>query len=752
MTASLAFAGAAAVAVPVFIHLLLRRRRAPVEWAAMRFLIEAYRRHRRRLRLEEWLLLLVRCLIPLLLGFALARPILEQAIAPTTERPRCVYFIVDDGLASGLRDAAHRSALARQLELAEMVVEHLNAADRVGVITAARPARMVRTPTGDHESIGELFESLRPRAGRTDLGGAFERLKHELSRREVGDENVVVYLLSEFRAGSVDPVDPLPVLPVPDAGGVAARFFASPPASGRVRNVQVVGIEPARNVLLVGAAEEAPRATVRLVRPGADAGSETTRVRLTGDQSPIDEEQIVQWEPGEIETQLGFAFDVGAPAERELVITAEIGEDPLVADNRYHLVLPVRKRIEVVLLDRREFGFEPTLDRLSAGQWIRRALAPDAGGPVTMRNVEPVSLTVGDVQGVDAVIVPRPDLLSDRGWAVLRRFVDRGGLLLITPPQDESVHGWVDHLQADLALPWTVAREVRDEAPGLPVSDDVPPSELLRQISGDLPELVQPVRVQRFLPVATAADRTLAVRTSLRLSDGSPLILTGSPGAAKTGEGRETPRSSLGLVILFTAAPELGWTNLPTKPLMVPLFQELLRQGLSLRRGGKPAEVGDAAIGGALAMHPAAAGLVSPDGATIDVQPGGRLARAVSQAGVHRVLGSTGREIGRLAVNVDPAGGDPTPQAAGAVKAWLDRSAPWAWLDESDPLGAGTASGDGSSLASLLLVFLLAVIVLETIMARLFSRASLRLGRADARGIRPSMDERSPLISSEGGS
>ena len=45
---ALAAAGAAAIAIPILIHLLSRRRRIPVLWGAMRFLLEAYRRHRRR--------------------------------------------------------------------------------------------------------------------------------------------------------------------------------------------------------------------------------------------------------------------------------------------------------------------------------------------------------------------------------------------------------------------------------------------------------------------------------------------------------------------------------------------------------------------------------------------------------------------------------------------------------------------------------------------------------------------------------
>src|SRR5438552_15702730 len=63
---------AGAAAVPVIIHLLHRRRYRVVDWAAMRFLLAAQRQNVRRLRLEQWLLLAIRCLVLVLLAGALA--------------------------------------------------------------------------------------------------------------------------------------------------------------------------------------------------------------------------------------------------------------------------------------------------------------------------------------------------------------------------------------------------------------------------------------------------------------------------------------------------------------------------------------------------------------------------------------------------------------------------------------------------------------------------------------------------------
>ena len=66
--------GSLAVASPIIIHLLSKRKFKVVDWAAMDFLIEADKRNRRRVRMEQLILLLLRCLACLLIALLVARP------------------------------------------------------------------------------------------------------------------------------------------------------------------------------------------------------------------------------------------------------------------------------------------------------------------------------------------------------------------------------------------------------------------------------------------------------------------------------------------------------------------------------------------------------------------------------------------------------------------------------------------------------------------------------------------------------
>src|SRR5688572_28266222 len=96
----LMWAGVAAICIPVILHLLNKRKFKIVDWAAMEFLLDADKKNRRRVRLENLLLLLLRCLAVLLIGLLLARPFiptsLTAGILSATQYERIV--IVDDSL------------------------------------------------------------------------------------------------------------------------------------------------------------------------------------------------------------------------------------------------------------------------------------------------------------------------------------------------------------------------------------------------------------------------------------------------------------------------------------------------------------------------------------------------------------------------------------------------------------------------------------------------------------------------------
>src|SRR5665213_3032290 len=98
LTWSFVWAGLGLMAIPIIIHLLNRRRFKTVTWAAMEFLLRAMKRNRRRLKFEQWLILATRCLMVLLLGMAVARPLgcESGAMAQFGRHTALNVFIIDN--------------------------------------------------------------------------------------------------------------------------------------------------------------------------------------------------------------------------------------------------------------------------------------------------------------------------------------------------------------------------------------------------------------------------------------------------------------------------------------------------------------------------------------------------------------------------------------------------------------------------------------------------------------------------------
>ena len=65
-------------AVPILLHLLTLHRLRTVELSTFRYLFDTYVQQRRRMKLLEWLIALLRTLFLLFLIFAVARPLMPE--------------------------------------------------------------------------------------------------------------------------------------------------------------------------------------------------------------------------------------------------------------------------------------------------------------------------------------------------------------------------------------------------------------------------------------------------------------------------------------------------------------------------------------------------------------------------------------------------------------------------------------------------------------------------------------------------
>ncbi|MBM3831666.1 MAG: VWA domain-containing protein [Verrucomicrobia bacterium] len=134
--------GTLAVALPILFHLIRRTSRERMPFSSLMFLSPTPPRVTRHSRLENILLLLLRCLVLLLLALGFARPFLQKprAADPSSDTGKRIVLLLDTS-ASMRRDNLWALAQAK----ADEVLRTAKLADQVAVFTFDRQARPLVT-------------------------------------------------------------------------------------------------------------------------------------------------------------------------------------------------------------------------------------------------------------------------------------------------------------------------------------------------------------------------------------------------------------------------------------------------------------------------------------------------------------------------------------------------------------------------------------------------------------------------------
>ena len=699
VSAGLAVAGVLAAAIPILIHLLLRRRTRPVEWAAMSILIEAARRHRSRSRIERILLLAVRTAMVLLLGAALAQPLIGERLASI--EPATHHLVIDDGIMSGVRTATGATALERHVADAVGVVEGIGVADRVSVTLAGRPIRqLVSPPTTDHRSVVRAIEGIRAREGATDLGAAVELAVSDNQVR--GPRSV--HVMSEYRRGALE--DRLrPTSAVSDPGELDLRL--STPGLDPVSSVRIDAVESVRAPLSLASEGDLASITATLSRDG-DLDADTTTVRLSGDALTTDLVETIEWSSGE--RRADVEFRVRVDEDGGMVEASIDDEDALSLDDRRSVVLDGRSARRVLFVGRGDLGGIDVVDRLSGLDWFERALVPDPDGPLgdvfDLDRLDPISVDRRDLEDASIVVVGRPDLLGDEMVAHLAEWTEAGGILVVLPPEGETTRAWAGDLLSSLGLDWSVGLEPRSFDTPRRLDRAQPASEMTAMLGPELGDLAASVSIDRRLPISGVDPGDVVLRDD---ADEPVVVDVGIGG---------------GRFILFSVAPVLDWTDLPVRPLMVPLVQELVRQASSIASRTASVEVGEGVVRSTTSF--AESGRL----------PDGRIVPRVDfdstipdRSGVVEFLDVSGRTVDRQVVNPATAAVDLRPSSRNEIAEWMSGLGTWRFSDAVD--AEDGEMGGGSNLASILIGVVLLLALLDLTLSRWFVRGGLVTNRRD---------------------
>jgi hypothetical protein len=541
---ALAVAGAAAATIPIIIHLVLRWRMPHQPWGAMRFIEAAMEQRRRKLRIQTWMLLLMRCLLLLFIGVALAQPQMSSPGQAGGQR-RLLTLVVDAG-AMGRLEEANGLTIDRLARAVLQIIGALRPADRIMIVRADEPNRVIVEPTRGHSVASGAVQALDASARPVDLPAALQTAATMVNRvRESDEVSTIVVLTAGFEGSFVN-------LREVTAPGETALWALNRPREAPT-NVQITDLTIDRG-LVVRRSALPTTATATFRRTGDDAPPGDTEIHwYTIDRDGVltaFETTMVQWTAGERREQSSVVIPTDLIDESTRGIAVRSGGDVQVVDNERYASLLARDSLDLAVLDNVRGAAE---GEISAADWLEFALSPEPGGPMRVNRSEPTLFQAEKTQA-DVVLIPDAAAIDAKTWSEVLEYRAAKGDVVVFPPAEET------------AAPWPAPLGIEAAATTLPTpsawSSDGRDYIWIGDRGTDVSRLAGDVSVERMWSLSGSATGDATVL--IRLAGGEPILYRLDAG------------DSVGDLLISALPLDLDWSTLPARPIMPLLMHELV--------------------------------------------------------------------------------------------------------------------------------------------------------------------------------
>jgi hypothetical protein len=641
--------GVAAFSIPLLIHIFNKSRFKIVPWGAMHLLEAVVRINKKRIRIEQLLLLLVRCAIPVILALCMARPVLTGWRSLMGDAPASAVVLLDNSYSM---DAGGASGTNFDKAVAETggLLGRMKRGSEVSVLLmGGGPEPVFDKPTFDPAGMAERLRQLKAGYGPIDATGSMEAGAMVISDMTNAKRDLIV--VSDFQKSDWDAVNGAERRRVDElihSMKIAPSLTFFKVGAEIKDNVCVESLDVTPKVVGVGQTINV-RANLRSY--GAKSYPDM-RVYFRVDGKQIAASQVALGAEERSQVLFTHKFDKGGSH----VIEVEADAPDLKADNSYSAAIPVLSQLPVLLVS----GDVSPKPLEGETDFIEIALQPYTSGKsagladlVQTTVIDAKLFTPESLKGQRAVVLANVNRLSDPQVAALREFVKQGGGVMVflgnkidlnwyntvlAAPQTGLLPMRIDQLagsQADLAKQSSIVAQHYDHA-SLQLFND--------RRNGSLADGQVQVWYKMSDPRQAVADQDKPAIIA-RLETGDPLLVE-----KRIGEG--------GVIVCATSA-DVEWNNLPARPFFLPLMQQLVTYLATSAEPPHNVEVGKPLV----AFLPReAAGtsltMIDPDSRKHQVKAVEKNGRAVIEfertrrPGVYTLAGPTG-EPTHFVVNTD---------------------------------------------------------------------------------------------------
>lgn len=597
LNASLLF-GAAAFAIPLVIHLLNRSRFERIDWGAMHFLEEALRSNSRRIEWQKWLLLLIRCAIPICLALCMARPLLRDSLIANSlpgTQSIATCIIIDNSLsmeakqnkppmqASSLFDLAKQTAI----ELIESSTRNSRWAVQVLGVDAESPTEISARDVKRHT---EFIQTLPHGSSNGDLLASIDEASTKFTKATESQRQIVV--LSDFQKSMCQAItsDQITTLrhrfeAIPIAPKIVFLPISdSKPVKPTLDNITIRVDQQTRSFVGIGQPWE-----IRLsVRNFGNEAIHNARLVLSVDGVATSSKTLDI--ASQAETQISFGMLFSEARSHRIKAMIETNES-LTEDNEAHWSVHAIGTIPVLIVDSKLKDKKG----MPESEFLQAALEPfsdstsDPPNLYHVTRVSPEELTIDKIRDHKIIVLANVPKLNDSMVEPLIERIRTGSILAIFTGDQMDTAWYNSHLGS---LTPNKARSPGQEPQTfffLPFLYDDKPQSRNKESQGLKlrREIFQPASVH-FLNEARAGSlESLEVRSWFRLlpnskddDESSTTLLS-----LENGDRFLAQRSfGEGTVLQCATSCNDRWTNWPLRPIFLPMVQQLLLNSTSAAR------------------------------------------------------------------------------------------------------------------------------------------------------------------------
>jgi hypothetical protein len=435
--------GIGAISAPIIIHLINRMRYRRIRWAAMEFLLKSQKKNRRRLIIEQLILLGLRCLLVILAGLLVARFV---GAIYTPDRDASHMVILDDSMSMSdhwkdqgldrtamdvgkqmIKDLARRASQVRAAQQFQLI----RLTDCVGPET--QPVLKDRLNDDLLASLNRILDDKDPKSGATALHASPLKGLRTAADLFANDpyQKKVLYFVSDFRHRDWSGADADALAKVLDDlvhlnVHVKMVDVADPPR-GETRqvlaaheNLAVTELRPESRVAPI----DIPLQFTVTVHNYSNNEKKNIRVTIKSDGIERPEASLTIFSAPPGPSSQTFQMGFNQEGYRLVTATIEAEETGLLLDNVRYAVVEVRKQVPILVID----GDGLSGARRPGGTYFLQNLFGAAKGyQIVSRNVDELNKpTLNEFPSI-ILLNMNAATLGEKGIKNLEQYVQNGG-------------------------------------------------------------------------------------------------------------------------------------------------------------------------------------------------------------------------------------------------------------------------------------------------------------------------------------